>query len=298
MAVAALPESRPADMQRRSSVLATLTIPARAGHRRILKEIFVEAPVANSFLDVQVGNVVLYRLYVGMARSVMVGTLQNKFSDVGFLRRLAQLIPDFPYPNAAEDEAITITASALPTRIDGYYEDVTGVDVSSKVVPGGSLSPRQLFIHNMTRDVAIGATANFGLNAALMPPGLDGYTDAIVTQAGQRFTCYVLVSNMPRNVGSRLARLHVFDEFTELFTSENAEGLSLDEGTAAAPLTLNELLWTWNPHRLFKLPTPYVFEPQHRLRFTVDCTWDGVNALAANSQLLFLVGIREYLGAV
>jgi len=298
LAVAALPEDRPADLQRISSAVSPLVIPNRAGHRRILKDLFVEGPAANTFLDFQVGNVVLYRFYVGMARSVMIGTLQDKFQDVGFLRRLAQLIPDFPFPNAAEDEAITITASGAITRLDAYFQDVTGVDVSSKSLPGASLSPRHLFIHNMTRDVAIGATANFPLNAALMPPGLDGYVDGIVSQAGQRFTLYVMANNMPRNVGSRLARLHIFDEFTELFTSENGEGVSLDEGTAGVPWTLNELLWTWNPHRYFKLPTPYVFEPQHRLRFTVDATWDGVNALGANTQLLFLIGVREYLGAV
>jgi len=295
---AAPPETKPSDLQRRSAAAATLTIPARAGHRRILKEIFIEAPVADSYLDVSVGNVTLYRLFVGMTRSTMIGTLQDKFQDLGFFRRLAELIPDFPFPNAAEDEAITIVASAAPNRIDAYYQDIVGGDVGSKVLPGGSLSPRHLFVHNMTRDVAIAATGTFPLNAAEMPAGLDGFTDAIVTQAGQRFTCHVLANNMPRNVGSRATRLHIMDEFTELFTSENQEGLSVDEGTAGAPRTLNELLWTWSPHRIFKLPTPYVFEPQHRLRFQIDVTWDGVNNLAASTQRLFLIGIREFLGGV
>jgi len=298
LAVAALPSNRPPWLQRRGTTTATLTIPARTGHRRILRDVFVQGGAAGTYIQIQVGNVVLQRIYPNLTQAVLVQTLAGKVGIRGFLWYLATLIPDFPYPNASEDEDLVITHSGSPTRMDAYFEDVTEGDVRSKTVPGGSLASRHFIVINLSNAVALSATGPFGFASLDMPAGLTPFTgdttiatDARRLAAGQRVTAYLLAGDFPSPGGtSRVTRVHIFDEQIEMWTSENNEGLFVDASVA------NELAFDLDPLEGFILPQPWILEPNRLYTFRGDYTDDGVNHGAINSQRLFLVGIREFLG--
>jgi len=298
LAVPVLPSNRPPWLQRRGTTTATLTIPARTGHRRILRDVFVQGGAAGDYIQISVGNIVLNRIYPNLTQAILVQTLAGKVGIRGLLSWLGTLIPDFPYPNASEDEDITIAHSGSPTRIDAYFEDVTEGDVRTKTLPGGSLSTRHFMILNMSNAVALAADGEFGFAALNMPSGLSPFTgdttlatDARRMAAGQRFTVYIIAGDFPSPGGTAsVERVYIYDEQIMLFTSENAEGLFVD------PLVVNELAFDLDPLEGFILPQPYILEPNRLYTLRGYFDYDGANQAAIGSQRLFLIGIREYIG--
>jgi hypothetical protein len=295
MAVAVPPTNKPANLQRRSSTAATLTIPSRTGHRRILRDFFVKAS-ASGYCDVAVGNVTLFRLYDNLSQAVLVSSLDKKFRDLGFLRFMAQFIPDFPFPNASEDEDISIVRSASPTQIDAYFEDVTEGDVRTKTVVGGSMSLRHFMPVYLENSGDIKASGEFNFDYLDMPAGLNPFIEGseIVTASrripsGQRYVVYAIAGDFPKNYSSKVTRVYIRDEQIMLFTSENAEGLVAD------PDLGNELSLSLSPPKIFLLPTPYTFEPNRIFTFKGYASHDGTHDLSANTQKLILLGVREYI---
>lgn len=301
MSVVQPPSNKPADLQRRGTTASPLIIPARNGHRRILKDVFVQESTGGGRIDISVGNTTKLRIRTNLAQAIMVQALSGKTGMHGFLWALAQLIPDFPFPNASEDEDITITytvvgGSAL-TRIDAYFQDVTEGDVQSRNLPGGSLSTIDFMVLNMYNNDAITATGEFEFDKLDIPTGATPFTTSSQVVAGgrristnQKFTIYAIAADVPSpGAGDKTERVHIFDEFIELFTSENNEGLFVD------PEVANELAFDLDPMEWFVLPTPYEMQPNRIFTFKGDYTRAAVDA-AAESQKLFFIGIREFLG--
>jgi len=298
LAVAALPTNKPQSLQRRGTTTATLIIPSRTGHRRVLQDYFVKAGSAN-YSDISIGNVTWNRIWDNLVQAILIGDLNSKLGDLGFLRWLGSWIPDFPYPSAADDEDITIARAAAPTRIDAYFRDVTEGDVVGHAVPGGSMASRQFLMVNLNNASAVSATGFFNFDKLDMPVGLNPFTEGTdIVAAGrrmssaQRFTVYAIAGDFPKAIASKATRVHITDEMIELFTSENSEGLFVDIDAA------NELAFSLSCLLVFRLPEPYVFEPNRLYTFRGEATYDAANALPAGSLKLFLLGIREYLGAV
>ncbi|MEM1944059.1 MAG: hypothetical protein QXE52_08265 [Candidatus Caldarchaeum sp.] len=290
-AAAAAPAYRPPWLQRIGSTTSTLRIENLVNHRRYLHDVFVNA-TASGYVDISVGNTTWLRIYHNLAQAKLMGDLEYRAGEYGFLWWLAHRIPDFPRINASQDEDIIITASATPTRMDAYFEDVEVGDVTSRTLPGGSQSSRHLFILNMSNSAAVTASGRYRIDRLDMPTGATIFSDGTRMAANIRFTCYMIAGNFPKAGSSKTTRVHIVDEFTELFTSENREGLHVD------PDNGNELAFNLSPPKTFWLPQPYVFEPNHLLVFEGEASHDGVNNLAAGSQQLFLVGIREFLAGV
>ncbi len=301
MSVVVEPSNKPADLQRRGTTVSPLIIPARNGHRRILKDIFVRETTGGGRIDIAVGNTTKLRIRTNLAQAILVQALNGKSGMHGFLWALAQFIPDFPFPNASEDEDITITytavgASAL-SRIDAYFEDVTTGDVVSRGLPGGSLATKDFMILNLYNNAAIDATEEFEFDKLDIPVGATPFTTSSqVTTGGrrissnQKFTIYFIAADVPSpGAGDKVTRVHIFDEFIELFTSENNEGLFVD------PEVTNELAFDLDPAEYFMLPTPYEMLPNRLFNFKGDYTRAATDA-AAESQKLFIIGIREFLG--
>jgi len=304
MSVVIQPSNKPQDMQRRGTTVSPLIIPSRIGHRRTLKDIFVKESTGGGYIDISVGNVTKIRIRTNLAQAILIQAQNGKMGRLGFIGVLASMIPDFPFPTATQDEDITISyvavgASAL-TRIDAYFTDQTEGDVITRNLPGGSESRTDLMILNMYNNAAISATGNFFFDNLDVPIGASPFSEGvdIVTggrrmSAGDKFTLYALAADVPSPGGtSRSTRTHIFDEFIELFTSENNEGLFVDS------TVVNELAFDLDPAEYFSLPTPYVMEPNRLFNFKGDFTHDGANDAAAESQKLFLIGIRERLGGV
>lgn len=301
MSVVQQPSNKPADLQRRGTTVSPLIIPARNGHRRTLKDIFVDESVGQGRIDIAVGNTTKVRIRTNLAQAILVQALDGKWQNKGFLWALAQFIPDFPFPTATEDEDITITytvvSASVLTRIDAYFEDTTDGDLSDRTLPGGSLGTKDFMILNHYNSAAITATEEYEFDKLDVPTGASPYTQSTSIQAGgrrvssnQKFTIYALAADVPSpGTGDKTERIHIFDEFIELFTSENNEGLFVD------PEIANELAFDLDPFKSFMLPTPYVMQPNRLFNFKGDYTKAAVNA-AAESQKLMLIGIREFLG--
>jgi hypothetical protein len=285
----ASPAYRPPWLQRTSSTTQTLRIPPLQGHRRYLLDVFVKS-AASGYIDISVGNTTWLRLFHNLAQAALVSDLSARAGEYGFLWFLQHRIPDFPTINASHDEPITIQASAPVTRLDAYWADTEEGDVVSRTLPGGSQSARHLFILNLSNPSPVTASGLYDLNRLDMPTGATIFSDGTRMAPNIRFTVYMIAGNFPKAGSSKTTRIHIVDEFIELFTSENKEGLSAD------PDVGNELAFSLAPLRVFWLPQPYVFEPNRLLTFKGEASHDGTNNLPAGSQQLFLVGIREFLG--
>jgi len=295
MAAPALPSNKPPSLQRRGTTTSTLIIPSRTGHRRTLIDYFVKA-ASGSYSDISIGNVMWNRIYDNLTQATLVGDVTERYENKGLLRYLASIIPDFPFPTAAHDEDIVIARAAAPTRIDAYFRDTTEGDVVSHTVAGGSMATRHLLIINLTNASAISATGTYYFDQLDMPSGLTPFSEGTDIVAGarrmapnQRFTCYAIAGDFPKAGSSKTTRVHLLEEQIELFTSENGEGLLAD------PDQGNELAFDLKAPSLFRLPEPYIFEPNKLYSFKAEASYDGTNALAAGSQKLILIGIREWI---
>jgi len=288
-AAPAAPSYRPPWLQRTSSTTQTLRIPPLQGHRRYLLDVFVKS-TTSGYVDISVGNTTWLRIYHNLAQAVLLSGLESRYEGHGFLWWLQGKIPDFPTINASQDESITIQASAAVTRLDAYWADTEEGDVVSRTLPGGSQSTRHLFILNLSNPAAVTTDGLYDLNRLDMPTGAAIFSDGTRMAPNIRFTVYMIAGNFPKSGASKTTRVHIVDEFIELFTSENKEGLSTD------PDVGNELAFSLSPLRAFWLPQPYTFEPNHLITFKGEADHDGTNNLPAGSQQLFLVGIREFLG--
>lgn len=266
-----------------------MTIPNLTGHRRRLWDVFVEA-ATGSYIDIQIGNVTMLRVYDNLAQATLIGDLTQRYERYGFLWWLSTIIPDFPVLNASQDEPIVITRAAAPTRMHAYWEDIEGGDVTSRALPGGSLSSRHPFILNLSNSAAVTASGRYNIDRLDMPPGLTVFSDGTRLAPNIRFTVYALAANLPKSGSSKTTRIHIQDERIELFTSENREGLFVD------PDEGSELEFSLRPLRAFMLNPPYVFEPNRLMTVTGEASHDGANNLAPGSQQLFMIGIREFLG--
>lgn len=289
VAAAPAPSYRPPWLQRVSSTTQTLRIPPLQGHRRFLHDVFVKA-TSPGYVDISVGNTTWLRIYHNLAQATLIADLTARAGEYGFMSWLQHRIPDFPMINASQDEPITINASAPITRIDAYWSDVEGGDVTSRSLPGGSQSARHLFILNLSNPNPVTADGLYDLNRLDMPVGATIFSDGTRMAPNIRFTVYMIAGNFPKSGSTKTTRIHIVDEFIELFTSENKEGLSAD------PDVGNELSFSLAPLRVFWLPQPYTFEPNRLITFKGEADHDGTNNLPAGSQQLFLVGIREFIG--
>lgn len=298
MAVAELPTNKPPTLQQRTSTTATLTIPSRTGHRRILKDIFVKA-TTSGYIDVSVGNVTLFRIYDNLAQAQLIADPSVKYGRLGFLNFLSTIIPDFPFPNAAQDEDIIITRSAAPTLMKAVFEDQTGVDAVTKTVTGGSMSLRHFLPIILKNNSDIEGTGEYEFDALDLPSGLSPFAESpdIITggrhiPTGQRYTIYAIAGDFP-TVGtttkSKTTRVYIRDEQIMLFTSENAEGILVD------PEIGNELAFNLSPLKAFILPEPYVMLPNRLFTFKGYAFHNGSDDLPAGSQKLILLGIREFV---
>lgn len=295
MAAPVLPSNKPPSLQRRGTATSTLIIPSRTGHRRTLIDYFVKAS-AGSYADISIGNVVWNRIYDNLTQAVLISDLTERFENKGFLRYLAGIIPEFPFPTAAQDEDIVIARAAAPTRMDAYFRDTTEGDVVSHTVAGGSMATKHLLIINLANNSDIAASGTYYFDKLDMPSGLTPFSEGVDIVAGarrmasnQRFTIYAIAGDFPKAGSSKTTRVHILEEQIELFASENGEGLLVD------PDAGNELAFDLKAPSLFRLPDPYVFEPNKLYSFKGEATYDGTNALSAGSQKLILIGIREYI---
>jgi len=271
-----------------AAAAAQLVVARRNGHRRTLLDYFVKDG-ASGFTDISVGNVKLMRIYDNLAQAQLIKSQAIRYKNHGFFWWLEEMIKDFPQFTVAEDEDMTFDRDSAADMLTARWADDQGGDVKNHALPGGSQGKKFPFILNLDNPAAIGATGTTDLSHQDMPTGLSMFSDNMRMAANNRFTLYALAGNFPKNVGSHADRIHIFDEFTELFTSEGHQGLLVDENI------VNELAFDFDIAGYFWLDEPYVFQPNRTISVKLDATYDGANAVAIHTQKLFLIGIREYV---
>ena len=293
MAAAPAPPSswKPPYLQRVSSTTGTLVIPSRVGQRRVLLDVFVAAD-SPGFTEIRVGNAVLARIYDNGDQARLISDVFHKHENRGFLGWLTSRFPDLPPFNASQDEDIIITRPGA-VRIDAYYAIQEGGDVTSRNLLGGSQASTHLFVLNVTNSQTITASGRYRLDKVDMPEGLTVFTDgsnSMRMAPNIRFTVHVIAFEPFLYGDTKSTRVHIFDEFVELFTSENNEGLVVD------PQVANDLAFALQPPMMFIVDPPYVFEPNRLLSFLVDVTHDGTNNISPGDLKLFLIGRRDFVG--
>ena len=290
MSVTVQPSDKPKRYQTTSGASVTsLTIPNRTGHRRWLHDYWVKDG-ASGYTNIQIGNNVVGRIYDNLAQAVFISGPSKKQNNRGFLGLLEQYIPKFPILNAAQDESIVFTRDSTADLMLARWEDQDSGDVVAHTLPGGSQPKVQPFFLNLSNPSTISATATgIVFNQLDMPTGVSIFSDSNRISSNNRFTMYGIAANVPKNTNSKTTRIHVFDEFTELFTSETNAGLLVD------PDLEGELTWTTNPWACYWLEDPYVWQPNVRMTVTGDATIAGGNNLNAGTQQVFMIGVREYL---
>jgi hypothetical protein len=289
MSVVNQPLDIPPHLQNTYAAAATvLTVPRRNGHRRTLLDYFVKDG-ASGFTDITVGNVTLMRIYDNLNQATLITDQSVKFKNHGFFWWLAEMIKDFPEFTVAEDEDLGFVRDSAADMLTARWADDQGGDVKNHQLPGGSQGKKFPFILNLNNAAAISASGTTALDNQDMPTGLTMFTDGSRMSANNKFTLYGLAGDFPVATNSHADRIHIFDEFTELFTSEGHQGLLVD------PNIVNELAFDFDVAGYFWLDEPYVFMPNRTISVKLDATYDGAHPLLINSQKLFMIGIREYV---
>lgn len=296
MSVSPKPIYLPSDLQIRTSATANLIIPARISFRKTLFDIFVKNS-SSDFSDISVGNIVWNRIYDNLTQALMISDRSKKFREYGFLSFLKSIIPDFDLPTTTETEAFTIARNSSPTEITARFQATDQGDVTDRGVAGGSQSNKQLMIINLNNGSAIGASGGYSFDTLDMPVGLNPFQEAQNLTAGSRYvnsnvkmTLHALAGDFLKATSSKTTRVHITQNKIELFTSDNQEGIPVD------PDNGNDLACALSPLSIFKLPTPYILNPNDLITFSGTASYDGTHPLLVNSQKLFLIAIVEQIG--
>ena len=287
----------PSDFQTRTSTTASLIIPARISFRKTLTDYFVKAG-SSDFSDISIGNSIWNRIYDNLSQAILVSDKTKRYQGMGLISYLKSLIPEIDLPTVSETETITIARNSAPTEILARFQATDQGDVTSRSVAGGSQSSKQLMIINLNNGSAVGASGFFNFDTLDMPIGLNPFTDAQDLVASSRYvnantklTLYGIAGDFPKATSSKATKVHLTLNKTEMFTSDNQEGIPVD------PDNGNDIAFDITQPLFYKLPTPYVWNPNDLLTFKGEASYDGTHSLPANSLKLFLICIAEQIGA-
>jgi hypothetical protein len=289
--MAAVPSDNiPKNLQVMRSNTGTLVIPNRVGHRRILRDIFIDDSFSNTKeIEVKIGNVTMLSAQIG-SWFIFFHRAEQRVENRGTLGNLYDIIPNAPRFTAAEDEDITITSNPPVGWITVNYEDVTEGDVKDKTVDGGSQGKRHIYIMRLTHSQPLPATGRYLLDFVDLPPGLSFFTDTKTIAPNQRFTLYMVAINNAPHTAGKAHTLHLFKDKVEMFTSETNQGLLIDPSTV--PFDLPEYI---SLRSFFGPEGGFVFEPNSRIEAYIDYTKTGTGDLPAKHVQLHLIGVREIL---
>jgi hypothetical protein len=289
--MAAVPSDNiPKNLQVMRSNTGTLVIPNRVGHRRILREIFIDGSFSTTKeIELKIGNVTMLSFQSG-TWFVLFNRAERRFDNRGALGQLYSIIPDAPRFTAAEDEDITITSNPPVDWITVNYEDVTEGDVKDKTVDGGSQGKRHIYIMRLTHSQPLPATGRYLLDFVDLPPGLSFFTDTKTIAPNQRFTLYMLTTHNAPHTAGKAHTLHLFKDKVEMFTSETNQGLRIDPATE--PFDVPEYLYV---RTFFGPEGGFVFEPNSRIEAYIDYEKAGSGDLPAKHVQLYLIGVREFI---
>jgi hypothetical protein len=260
--------------------VTTSVIPKEPGASHKIIDIWIDSVPDRTYVDVHVGTTLVARIPLKWGDVILVSEPEYSFNDISTFQFFGKLFPGFAI-EADEDENITFTFNrTIPTLHVLYAVGPRGV---KKDELGRSRSVNFVYAAPITHSMALNATRNFPLDLCLFPTGFPEIKDGFVIPSGRQFILRAIAFGTAAAGSTTPTRLHIWDERTELFTPVDHAGISVVPGRnlLAADITREDIVRIKD----------YVILPGHKLTLNIDVSYDGTNAIAAQTLALFLIGL-------
>lgn len=252
----------------------SLNIPAKSGESHRLLEIYIDGPVDKSYMDIMIGGVVVSRVPVKWGDLLLVAPPESSVMNISILQLLRDLFEGLEF-EADQDEDIDIKLSAAPSAIHAVYSiGSPGID---KTLLGRSKCDNRVYVPIITHSGDISASGNVALNKAIVPTGYPEIKDGFTVPSGRVVVLRALTFGAVASGDSKPTKLHVWDENYELFDPEEHGGISVDPSA-------NILKADIGVGDIFRIE-PYEIPAGHKITLNMDVTYDGTNAIAAESEI-------------
>ena len=260
---------------------STVTISAKAGESHKVTEIYIDSPAADSYVDVKIGTKVVARLPVKLGDSLFFAPFSDSLEKGSIMTLVHKIFGSDVFFEGDEDEDITLEFSASQTGIHVFYEvGKTGVDKSKL---GRSACENYLLFAIVTHSAAIGATGNYELDTALVPEGFPDVANDFVIPSGRAYVIKALAAGVAASGNSIPTKLHFYDETFEFFDPLAHAGVTIDPS--------HNILKTDITNDMVYKVEDYMIESGHKVTLTIDATYDGTNAIAADTEKAVLIGL-------
>jgi hypothetical protein len=262
--------------------ITTATITKETGISKRIIDIWIDSCPDKTYMDVNVGTTRVARIPLKWGDVILVSEPESSLNDISTLQFLAKLFPEFTI-EGDQDEDITFQFNnTIPTLHVTYVVQKAGID---KTKLGRSACPNLIYACPITHSEVINATKNYSLDTCLYPVGFPEIKDGFIVPSGRQLILKALAFGSAIAGATTPARLHVWDERTELFTPIGHEGVSVASGKnlLAANIVYEDIVKVKD----------YVIPAGHKLALNFDASYDGTNTLAAQSAALFLLALWQ-----
>jgi hypothetical protein len=263
--------------------VSSVSIPPTPGVNTQILEVWIDGPADKSYVDVVVGTTTVARFPVKWNDSLFFAPFKGSVNNISLLGLIREIFGPEVIIEADESETISFNFSAAPSAIHILYKLTSGTIDKSK--PLRSREARTPLFAIVTHSAALNATKNFSLDTPIKPTGFPDLYDGAVIPSGTRFTLKALGFGSAAAGATKATRLHIWRKTFELFSPIDHTGISVDPAA-------NLLVFDINTKDVFQVPE-YAFEAGDKLTLNIDVSYDGTNAIAANSLAAFLIGWFE-----
>jgi translation elongation factor EF-1beta len=259
-----------------------LKIPAKTGYNHTILEIYIDSPATNSYMDVYVGSKIVARFPVKWGDSLFVAPNSASINNKSLLGWIRDFFGEDYKIEGDSSEDISFNFSATQTGVHVFYlEHTNNIDKSR---PLRSLSPTKVLFHILTHSAAINATKNYSLDTAIIPTGFMEIKDGWICPSGKRFTLKALAFGSAQAGSTTPTFLHIW--------KENLEYITPDHGGVSVRYGQNTLAFDITRNDFFDIPD-ITFEAGQKLTINFDASFDGTNAIPANTLAAILIGLEE-----
>lgn len=263
--------------------VSSVAISPTPGMNTEIVEVWVDGPADKSYVDVVVGTTTVARFPVKWGDSLFFAPYKGSSQNVSFFGLLRELFGADVKVEADESETITFNFSSAPSAVHILYKLTSGTIDKSR--PLRSRQARVPLFAIVTHSSALNSTKNWSLDTPVRPTGFPDIYDGAVIASGSRFTLKALAFGSTSSGSTAPTYLHIWRKTLELFSPIDHTGISVHPSR-------NLLVFDISTKDVFTVPD-YAFEAGDKLTLNIDVSYDGTNAIAANTLAAFLIGWWE-----
>ena len=259
----------------------SVTISARSGESHKIKEVYIDTPGADTYMDVTIGTKDVARIPIALGDSTFVAPYSGSTDKKSIMAIVRELYGDDVYFEADEDEDITLTFSGSQTGVHVFYEvGATGID---KHKLGRSQSENYIDFAIATHSSAVAATGNYALDTAMAPEGFPDIANDFVVPSGRQLVVKALAFGSAASGSSIPTKLHFYDETYEFFDPLNHAGITVDPSHNILKVDVTN-------NTIYKV-VDYIIDSGHKITLTMDASYDGTNSIAADTEKVVIAGL-------